>query len=824
MESLVQDARYAIRSLLRSPGFTAAAILTLALGIGATTAIMTVVNGVLLKPADFADVDRLAMIWETDRNSGTTREPSSIPDYTDFRARSRQLSALAAFSPVEMNVTSRTGDPERLAALAVTREYFSTVGLVPVAGRTFTADEDRPGGPRSVIISEDLWERLFRRDPSAIGGTLRLNDNDWTIAGVMPRGADFGVLQVLGAAAYQRGFADRGGRPQVDLWVPARLDPAASRGNHPIFVLGRLAPGVDVTGAQAEMTTITAELERTYRETNVARGAHVEALPDVVFGGVRTAMVLLVVAVAMVLLVACTNVANLLMVRVANRAREVTVRTALGAGAGRLAQQFAVEGFLLVGAGATLGMFLAYSAVDLLRAIAPATIPRAGDIRVDGGVLVVTALVSAAIAAVFGLLPTIQARRMNVQAALHEEGSRGAAGGRRQRALRSTLVVAELAMATTLMVGAGLLIRSLWLLQDVNPGFDAHGVLKAEFQLPASRYPQDFARFPNWPAQQRFIADVQARLAAAPGVESVALATANPMDAGFTSSIRVVGREAEAHDWPEPSIRTVSASYFTTMRVAVHAGRAFEASDDAGAPPMVIVNETARARYFAGREAIGSEINLWGANRRVIGVVGDEHFKGLAASAPPAVYMPIGQAPSTSAVLVRMRGNAAAAAPLVRQVLHDVDPQLPLFGVEPLEDTIRGTLAQRRFTMLVLGGFAAAAVMLAMIGVYGVLTYAVAQRTREIGIRVALGADLGRVRRLVVGDGAWLTACGLAIGLVGAFALTGLMRSLLFGVGPRDPVTFVGTASMLGAVALAACWLPARRAARVDPMVALRVE
>jgi putative ABC transport system permease protein len=377
-------------------------------------------------------------------------------------------------------------------------------------------------------------------------------------------------------------------------------------------------------------------------------------------------------------------------------------------------------------------------------------------------------------------------------------------------------------MATMLMVGAGLLIRSLWTLQDVDPGFDAARVLKAEFQLPASRYPQDFLVFPNWPERQRFASELTARLEAMPGVESVALATANPMDAGSTSSIRVIGREPEAAGWPEPSIRTVSLGYFNTLRVVVRSGRAFEANDQPGSAPVVVLNESAREVFFDGHEPLGARISLWGAERTVIGVVGNERFKGLAAAAPPAVYLPLPQAPTPSAVLVRMTGAAELAAPLVRAAVREIDPQLALFGVEPLADTIRGTLAQRRFTMLVLVAFALAALTLAVIGVHGVLSYAVAQRTREIGIRVALGADLARVRRLVLSEGARLAALGVGIGLLGALALTRVMRSLLYGVGTYDPVTFVGVAAALAGVALAACWLPARRAALVDPIVALR--
>jgi predicted permease len=824
MERLAQDVRYAVRSLLRNPAFTIAAVLTLAIGIGANTAIFSVVDGVLLRPPPFAGMDRVAMVWETDRTSGTTREPASIPDFNDFQQRSQRFERLAAFTPVEVNLTTGTADPQRLATLGVSHGYFATVGLSTIAGRTFTADEDRAGGPRAVIIGEDLWERIFQRDRAAVGRTLRLNDADWQVVGIVARGADFGVLQVLGAASYQRGFAERGDRVQVDAWLPLRPGPAAPRGNHPIFVIGRLAVGAGVGAAQEEMTAITADLERTYPADNVARGAFVERLDNVVFGPVRPAMMLLLAAVAMVLFVACANVANLLLVRAANRSREVTVRTALGAGMRRLAQQYLVEGALLALAGTVLGLVLAWSGVQVLASIAPASIPRAAAVAVDARALAVTAGVSLAIAFVFGLLPTLQARRLDLQGALREDAGRGVAGGRSHRRLRSSLVVAELAMATTLMVGAGLLIRSLWQLQSVDPGFTATGVLKAEFQLPASRYPQNFALFPNWAERKRFYTEVERRLVSQPGVVSVALAAANPLDAGFTSSIRVVGREAEAGSWPEPSIRTISAGYFTTLDVPVQSGHSFEPTDVAGSAPVAIINQAANERYFSGHNALGQRIRLWGADRMVVGIVGNERFKGLAEAAPPAVYLPLDQAPTASAVMVRVSGDPSLAAPLVRRVVREVDPELPLFGVQALTETVRGTMAQRRFTMVVLVAFAAAALALAVVGVHGVLSYAVAQRTREIGIRVALGADMRHVRDLVIADGAKLALAGVTLGLAGALALSRLMSALVFGVRAQDPATFVGVAAVLGAVALLATWLPARRAVRVDPMVALRAD
>ncbi len=822
---MLTDLRFAFRSLRNSPAFTSVAVLTLALGIGANSAIFSVVDGVLLRPTPFLDIGRLVMVWETDRKSGTTHEPASVPDYLDFQQRSTRLHQLAAFLGTEVNLTPDDGDPTRLAALAISHQFVSVVGLTPLLGRGFTEEEDRPGGPQAVLISDQLWQQLFARDRAVIGRTLRLDDVARTIVGVLPRGADFGTLQIFRAADYSRGFADRGGQVQVDVWVPIGANPAPPRTTHPIFVLGRLSPDTGVETAQQELGTIAADLERTYPE-NDARGVNLQPLSQVVFGPVRPALWVLLGAVALVLLVACANVANLLLVRGAARAREVTVRAALGAGVKRLARQFMVEGAVLTLAGALLGVVLAVAGLQLLLAMAPADVPRVAAVNIDARVLAATLLLSGLVGLAFGMLPTLQARRLNLQASLQGESRGASAGGERTR-FRSALVVTELAFAVMLMIGAGLLIKSLWRLEQVDPGFRPQGLLKAEYQLPASRYPRDFSQWPNWPEMQRFNEELRHRVGALPGVDGVAIAGSHPLDAGFTSSIRVVGREAEAADWPEPSIRLVAPGYFETVGVPLVAGRRFGESDDAAAQPVIIVNQAAKRRFFGTQEPLGERINLWGANRTLVGVVGDERIHGLDQATPPAVYLPLPQVPSAGgshSLLVRVSGDPAALAPSLRALVRELDPALPLFGVEPLEQTLANSVGQRRFTMIVLGIFAAVAFFLAAIGVHGVLSYVVAQRTREIGIRMALGADRGSVGGLVVRQGAVLAATGLALGLVGALAVSRVLSSLLYGVGTRDPLTFAGAALVLGAVALIATYLAARRATRVDPMVALRAE
>lgn len=823
MNAFLQDLRYAARQLLRSPGFTIPAVLTLALGIGANTAIFSVVDGVLLRRAPFDDMDRLTMVWETDRASGTNHEPASVPDYLDFVRETKQFEMLAAFTATEASLTSDGSDPSRIAGLLVSHEFLPMVGLQPVLGRSFTEEEDQPGGPNVIIISESLWETMFARDNAVLGRTLRIDDIPRTIVGVLPSSADFGTLQILSAADYGRGFADRG-RPRVEAWLPLQPDPVQlPRQTHPIFVAGKLGEGVSVAEAQQELGALAAQLEETYPE-NDARGVHVQALSSVVFGPIRPALFVLLGAVAMVLLVACANVANLLLARGTAREREVTVRAALGASAGRLTRQFLVEGALLATTGAILGTVLALLGIQTLMALAPVEIPRVDAVTLDGRVFVMTLVVTALVALGFGLLPSLQARHLRAGGTLAPGASRGSAGPGQGR-FRSGVVMAELALAVVLTAGAGLLVKSLWQLQHVDPGFSTEGVLKADFQLPEARYPQDFSVYPQWVEIARFEDELKMRVAALPGVNAVAIAGRHPLDAGFTSSISVVGREAESGDWPEPSIRQVDAGYFETLRIRLIAGRRLEPTDDETAPTVLLINEAAADRYFPGEDPVGQRIRLWGSNREIVGIIGNERFRGPADITPPAVYLPLKQAPSpTGSLLLRVDRNPEALAASVRAIVRDIDPSLPLFGVEPMTVTLSESMAQRRFTMLLLGIFASVALALAVVGVHGILTYTVAQRKREIGIRMALGADRRKVQQLILGRGVLLTMGGLGIGLIGALVGTRAMRSLLFAVSPTDPGTIAAVGILLAVVAVVASYLPARRAAKVDPMEALRAE
>jgi putative ABC transport system permease protein len=822
---LSQDLRYAVRLLAANPTFSVVALLTLALGIGANTAIFSVIDTVLLRPAPVRDIARLAMIWETDRNTSTTREPASLPDFLDYKQRSRRLTQLAAFMGSEVNYTPDRGEPARLQALEVTAELLPMLGVSPVAGRGFSAQEATAGGPQVVLLSDGFWTRAFGRDPSVIGRAVRIDDRLFTVIGIMQRSADFGIYQILSAADYSRAFADRGARAAVDIWLPFQYTPQAlPRSTHPIFMLGRLAGSTGA--AQEELASIAADLERAYPD-NRARGVFVEPLSSVVFGPVRPALLVLLSAVGLVLLVACANVANLLLVRGNARKREVAVRAALGASAWRLTRQFAAEGLLLAIAAAVVGAGLAVVGVRLLVALAPADIPRIADTAVDLRVLTVTLLVAIGAGIGFGLVPALQARRVDLQGTLKGDGGHGASAGGERARLRSALVIAECALAVMLVIGATLLIKSFWHIRQVDAGFRSDGILKAEYQLPSSRYPVDFRRFPDFKEMHAFTHGLVQKVERLPGVEAVAVAGNHPLDPGFTNSFRIIGREAEAATQPEISVRRVTSGYFRTMNVPLVRGRLLADSDTTTAPPVVLINEEAAQRFFAKDDPLGKQISFWGARRTIVGVIGNERFHGLSEAAPIAVYAPLDQAPSANgagALLVRTIGDPSALVGAVRGAIREQDAGLAVFGLEAFSDTVSRSIAERRFTMLVLGLLASVALALAAIGVHGVLSYSVTERTREIGIRLALGAQPSGVLRLVVTEGLTLAIAGASLGLAAAFLLTRSMGTLLYGVTPTDPSTFALVAGGLIVVAVAASYFPARRATRVDPVHALRTE
>jgi putative ABC transport system permease protein len=820
---LWRDVHYALRLLRRNPTFTAAALLTLSLGIGMTASIFSVVQAVLLQPMPFPDHDRLVMVWQTDRNADTIREPASVPDFADFTSRSRQLDRLGAFVSYEANMSPASGDPMRVSALTATPGLFPLLGIQPIAGRLYTDAENRVGGPPVALISDGLWARLFERKPFAVGTSIRLNGRDLTIVGVVPQSADFGVLQILSSAAYSRGFADRDARTRVDVWTPLQSDERSSpRDSHGLLQVGRLAPGASAATAQQELSRIAADLERAY-QANDGRGVFVEPLQEVVFGRVKTPLAVLLSAVLLVLLIACVNVANLLLARGTARVREVAVRTALGAELPRLFRQFVVENTLLTLMAGALGLLLAHGMLRVFVSMAPANIPRLSSTLVDGRVLALTFGASMLVGLMFGLVPLLQLRRSSPQSILKAGDSRSGSS-RTEGWLRSTLVVVEVATAVVLVTGAGLLIRSFWQIQQTHPGFDVTGVLKAEFQISPVRYPVTPQAAP-YTAYTSFVDRLTQAIGALPGVEVAALAAHHPLDTGFATSFSVPGREQESAGWPEISLRHVTPGYFSALRVPLVRGRLLRDSDTAMSAAVALINEAVAERFFPGADPIGHTLRFWGRQWTVVGIVGNERFQGVTNAPPIAAYVPFVQTRFTSmALMVRTAGETAAIAPALLATVRAIDPQLPVFGVEALGDTLANSVAERRFLMLLLGLLATLAMILAAIGVHGVLSYTVAQRTKEIGVRMTLGADASRVVRMVASEGLRLTAIGLVAGVGGALALAQWLSGLLFEVTPTDGTTFGGVVVVLAIVAATSIWLPARRAVRIDPLVALRAD
>ena len=800
LEDASQDVRYALRSLRRAPAFTAVAVLTLALGIGANTAIFSVVDAVLLRPLPYASPDELVMVWQNDRGSGTEREAASPQDYFDYQTRARTLE-FAAFLTGENSMTREGGDPERVVVTSVSHNLFELLGVRPLLGRDIDAENDVPGAARVAVLSEELWRGAFGADPAILGKVIVLDDVAHTVAGVMPANVN---------------FPDGG----TQIWAPFQLGPeTASRYNHFVSVVGRLLPGAELPAAQREMVGIMDALEEEYPESNTNRGAFIEPLAEATFGSIRQPLVVLLSAVALVLLIACVNVASLLLARATGRTREVAVRAAIGASQLRLARQFVTESIVLAGVGALMGLALSWLMLQQLMALAPSDLPRADAIGLHPRVLAFTLGLSLLVAMAFSLLPLWHARRVDLQSTLKSEGRSGTAGVTKQR-LRAGLVVVELALAVALLIGAGLLMRSFVGLRGVDPGFRAEGVVKFDFSLPTARYPRDFSQWPNWEAHQRMQRETLERVGNLPGVQAVAVASNNPMNEGFTNSFLIVGREAEDH--PEIRTRMVTANYFSTVGVPLLRGRALNEGDAAGAPFVAVINQAAEQAYFPEGNAVGQQIRFWGTDWNIVGVVGNERFQGLAAETPPAIYGPLMQAPMQGGSILVRGGNTDQIVPAVIAQVRAIDPALALYDIEPLTETVNASMAQQRFTTTLLVLFAFAAVLLALIGVHGLLSYTVAQRSQELGIRMALGATRNEVLTMIIGGGLRLALLGTAVGVVGALAASRLAESLLFGVSATDIPTYAGAVIVLLLTAVIASWLPARRATAINPITAMR--
>jgi putative ABC transport system permease protein len=806
MEQFAEDIRYAIRSLLRERGFSTLVVVTLAIGVGATTAVFSVVNGFLLRPLPVRDADRVMMVWENDRVSGTEREFASVPDYFDFLEQNTVFEDMAMFQQSSLNFTAEGMDPQRLMAAFVSHSWDDLLGIRLVAGRGIGREEDQPGGRRVAMISEGLWQRLGG-GPEVVGQTIDLNDESYTAIAVVAR-------EVTLPSA------------DTDVWLPLQVGPTSTpRAVHNVGQLARLKDGVTVAQAQEEMTSLAAHLEEAYPE-NAARGAFVEPITEVLRGDIRPALLVLFGAVLAVLLIACANVANLLLARGSRRATELAVHAALGATPRRMLQRFLVESALLTAAAWTGGVVLALLGLKGILSLVPAQLATLGTVTPDIGVLAFTLFVSGVIAFGFGLLPAWQGRHIDLQANLKEGRRQGESASIERMRFQRVLVVAQVGMAFILLVGSALLINSFWRLERVDPGFVTDNIVRMSFRLPESRYPRDFSTYPNWPRTHDFNHRLLEAVEASPTVVSAALAVNHPLDGGFTNSFRIVGREDEAAAQPEMRMRLVSSRYFQTVGVPLLEGRMFDERDLADAPLVMLLNQAAVDRFFPEGDALGARIAFWGMQREVVGVVGNERFQGLAEDAPPAMYAAISQAPPVggSVLMLRTAAEPMTAVPLARSAIAELDADLAVYDVSTMEATLAESLAADRFIMVLLTAFGAVAVFLAVIGVYGTLAYLVARRRHELGVRLAIGASQRQVLVLVLRQGMRLTLLGLGLGLVGALALSGSLQSLLFEISPLDPVTWVSAVVVLAAAAILAGLVPARRASQVDPLETMRAD
>ncbi len=809
MESFLQDARYALRVLRKSPGFALAAVLALALGIGANSAVFSVVNGVLLRPLPFAEPDRLVRIFGNFRGLGLEHIAVSTLEYRDYRELPRALENVAAYTDLDVTLTGQDV-PERLRAIAATPSLLPTLGITPTLGRNFNEEEQTPGQERVILLTHRVWRGRFGADPGILGTTISLDGAPFTVVGVLPTGFE-----------YPRG---------TDLYLPyappaSGLTPGA-RGNRFLEVVARMKPEVTLESAQKDMNRVSDELTKAHPGNyggNSGWAISVVSMEEQTVGGVRTTLWVLLGAVGFVLLIACTNVANLLLARAAARSREISIRAALGAGRRRLVTQFLTESVVLSLTGGALGLLLAMWGMDVLLAVIGDGLPRASEVRLDARVVLFTLAISVLTGLLFGLVPALQASRADLHSTLRE-GSRGT-GGRAAGRARGALVASQVALALVLLIGAGLFMRSFMSLQAVNAGFDSQGVLTARLALPTDRYSEPAKR-------AAVIREFIARAQALPGVESAGLSTLLPLTDRSDWSFDVEGKPMAPGDPPRPAVeyRAVSADYHKVLRTPLLRGRMIEDSDGYDAPHAVVINETMAKVIFPGEDPLGQRLRLHRSVKdppwaTVVGIVADVKEWGLDLPArPTAYYSALQQAPSRAYLVVRTPQRPEALLASLQAELRAVDRDLPLFDVAPMEAVVDSAVSQRRFSMMLLLIFAGVAVVLASLGIYGVIAYTVTQRTRELGIRMALGAKQRDILGLMVGQGMRMTLVGVGVGLTLALVLGRLLSTLLYGIQAHDPLTFVGVAALLVGVALVASWLPARRAAKVDPAITLRAE
>ena len=806
MKTLLDDLRFGSRMLRKSPSFTAVALLTLALGIGANTAIFSAVNSVLLRPLPYKTPDRLAMLWNDNRRLGLHEDLTSYANFADWRSQSRLFEDMAAFSETGADVTG-VDRPYEVFGWRVGAHLFSMLGVAPSIGRTFTEQEEQTGRGSEVVLSDGLWRERFGADPHALGRTMLMDGAPYVIIGVMP-------------ASFQ--FPDK----RTQIWTPLAVSDAAkaNRGGFWLHVLGKLKPGVSIEQARAEMALIGGNLERQYPSSNVGYGVWVVPLLTQVVGNLRTGLLVLFGAVGFVLLIACANVANLFLARGAGREREIAVRAALGAGRRRLIRQLLTESFVFSVPAGAAGLLVAYWALRALIALAPVDMPRVDEIAMDNRVLWFTVAVSLASALIFGLVPAFRISRSDLNESLRE-GGRSLTGGVRASFVRSSLLVAEVALSVVLLAGAGLMIRSLVHLRALNPGFDASSILTMQLSAP-------YSKFPKGPRITALYESVIARLQAMSNVRSAGLITdiflsTTPNSGVFTVEGKPLPPPEQA---TEATLDSVSPGYFRTLRVPLMRGRFFDERDQAGSTPVALINETMARRFWGNEDPVGRRFHFgWGTTNvrwlTVVGVVGDMRRQGMDKLARVETFEPLSQQPRSDLnLVVRTGDDPLKVAGAIQSELRGLEKDLVIQKMMALDEQISESLAQRRFQTLLLGLFAGIALLLAAIGIYGVMYHSVTQRTHEFGVRVALGAGAGEVLRMVLGQAVMLVVAGAAIGTLAALALTRLLASLLYGVGASDPLTYLAVFSVLIGSALLASYLPARRATKVDPTVALRYE
>jgi putative ABC transport system permease protein len=809
MNNWLQDLRFAVRSLFKRPGFALIVIFTLALGIGANTAIFSVINAVLLRPLPYVEPERIVQLWETDTRQRSLEGTVSPLNFNDWRNQTQSFEAMAAYRYTIFTLTGND-QPQSLNGSTTSASFFSVLGVKPIIGRDFLPEEDAPGKNRVCILSYGLWQRQFAGDQTLPGKTIQLNGESYTVAGVMPQGFQF--------------------PDSAELWSPLGYDlQRIERGSHNLMAIGRINSNTTVSSAQADLDAIASRLEEQYPNTNTRAGIKVIPLREQLVGKVEKGLYILLFAVGLVLLIACANVTNLLLVRATSRQKEIAIRAAIGASRRHLIRQFLIEGVLLAIIGGTIGLLIAWWGVDLILASLPSNLPRIKDANIDKWVLLFTLSISLLTGILSALAPAIYGTRLDLNQVLKESGKQTTAGSLR-KSLRGFLVASEIALALVVLIGAGLLINSFLRIQAVNPGFKPDNLLTLQINLPRSKYKDQ-------QKQAIFFQQAVERIRSISGIEQVSITSELPFSGSrSSSSFDIEGRPSDRpDDGNNADRRVVTPNYFATMGIPLVDGRDFTDFDDKTTNGVVIVNERWAQQFFPNENPIGKRIRIGddlevafygsGVWREVVGVVGNLKHNNLTVADVPEMYMPYRQHPeSRMMVAVRGGGNSANFTSAIRNEILALDHDLPIYNIRLMGERLAQSVLPQRFNMLLLSIFAGLALVLASVGIYGVMSYTVAQSTREIGIRMALGAGQQQVLRMVLGQGLALVLIGIVIGLAAAFGFARLMESLLFGVHATDFVTFAGVSVVLVLVALLACYLPARRATKVDPMVALRYE